>query len=333
MLTVALPIYRMKQIAWLAFEGLARQEKTPKYELLVCEEKHEYKCGNDLISKYKDRLLANGCVNIQYIELDKHVNLAKKWQIMGQCADNSSIGFVLTSADCFSHSLRLHQTNSELLNGAEWYHETKGFFFDLVIKRLIQYRHETLNSIGWKTGLNMAFATKYARNIPDTDKTSGIDNFLFQHCLSKGMKNVVEVKPAGHGVDTNSANNISHFRIRNFLNANPPFVKSDATIFDIGLPKDIAQKLYDYKLTYQIKSAPMSLYKFIKNRNVYKIGDVEPLSEAVALLFLKEEVVVPFEVDRKIEKTEYSDKQEKTVIENKEADNVPSKRKGRKPSR
>ena len=35
----------------------------------------------------------------------------------------------------------------------------------------------------------------------------------------------------------------------------------------------------------------------------------------------------------KVEKTEYSNKQDKSVIENKEADNVPSKRKGRKPNR
>ena len=34
----------------------------------------------------------------------------------------------------------------------------------------------------------------------------------------------------------------------------------------------------------------------------------------------------------KVEKTEYSNKQDKSVIENKEADNVPSKRKGRKPN-
>ena len=110
MLTVALPLYRMNQIAWVAFEGLIRQEKSPKWELIVCEEKHEYQCGKQLIKQYKDRLKKVNCIKTTYIELDEHVNLAKKWQIIGQKAKAESIGFVMQSGDCYPHKYRLHQT-------------------------------------------------------------------------------------------------------------------------------------------------------------------------------------------------------------------------------
>lgn len=318
MITVALPVYNSSQIAWLALEGLSRQEKAPKWELIICEEDHSDKCMGELIQRYRTQLISAGCVSIKHLEPDRWVQLIAKWQMIGKAADSQSDVFLLQAADCYPHPLRLYQSYKAIMNGADWYNEGKGFFFDLGIKRLIVYDH---NSMGynehWRTGLNMAFRTQYARDIPSTHLNSGIDNFLLRHCLAqKNDLSIVFEDPLSIGVDTNGANSISKFRITKFINPTPPFHPTGKNIATIGLPKDIADRLIDFELMYtNYNYQTMKKYLFIKSRNHYRRGDIHELSDVVAELYLKEGVVKPFDdqvnVTVKEDKTELITKEKK----------------------
>jgi hypothetical protein len=109
-LTVALPIWQMADIAWLPLEGLIRQEAVDfKWELIIAEER-EGAFGLEEISKYKDGLREKGCAQIKYIGLEQWTPLSKKWFSMGLGAAPTSKYFLLHGADSYSPSRRLRET-------------------------------------------------------------------------------------------------------------------------------------------------------------------------------------------------------------------------------
>ena len=337
MLTVALPTYNNKNILWLPLEGLANQIDPPKYELIIYEDGQD-NCVLDYIEKYSARLFANNCVKITLLVGKHRVSLPYKWREMGKRMDKDSLAFLLQGSDDYPHPYRLTNTYKKFHTGdLDWYDEGEFYSYDVNIKRVIKYNG--LN--GFLTGNNMALAPKYAKSIPFTTRVSGIDGFLYNHCKQVKGKELIhyrEVKPFFEdGINTNGANTISKFRQLAFINPAPPWEDTTVTL-NYLLPNYIVEKLKRVRVTSENQNYnAMEKYRFKKDRNVYKKGEVRELSEAVASLYLKEDVVEPIG-----NKVEIAEKVFTPKIDNKKLDpvkkekdvrgsNQPRKPRGRKP--
>ncbi len=232
--TVALPCYNAKNIGWIAVESLCRQDPTPyDWELIVCEEPHDKMLGADFFLSYANRLVAAGCNRIVYLSPDKWIPLSQKWRMIAQAADKNSISFIKADADCYSPKGRLEMSHQLVLEGYEWIDYTKGYFYNIPTGQMILYDAEK------KTNLSMATATSCARRLPTSKKNRHVDKWLY---YSISPKKVYRIKDLHPSVDTDGHNNISS---RNHYYDNPkyPFVVTDKKITEIGLPKDITDKL------------------------------------------------------------------------------------------
>lgn len=238
-LTVALPVYNSKQIAWLAMEGLCNQITTVDWELIIAEEQHEQMLGLDFFEAYRDRLQEAGCSNITYMHYDTWIPLPVKWRDMGEQAHQDSEVFMLQAADCYSHPNRIQQSYQAITNGYDWVDWTDGLFYNIRTCQMIQYSYKA------RTNLNMAFRTRYARQIPLSSIRKSIDGFLYTNMMALNPK----AKPYRYhglplnGLDTDGYNNISRGRARYYDQVNYPFSRTDLHITDLLLPAEVIERL------------------------------------------------------------------------------------------
>ena len=238
--TVALPCYNAKNIGWIAMESLCRQDPTSfDWELIICEEPHEKMLGKDFFASYKDRLMEAGCRRILYISPEKWTPLPQKWRAIGIAAHRHSKSFLLHAADCYSPKGRLELSHELIEKGYDWIDYIKGYFYSIHQKKLVLYDAMTLKLKKRKRNLNMAFPTKYARKLPLSDKKRLIDKWLFNCIIPKKIYRVKELYPS---LDTHGENNISK-REDSFITPKPPYTVTTKKIEEIGLPKDITDRL------------------------------------------------------------------------------------------
>ncbi len=232
--TVALPCYNAKHIGWLAVESLCRQEPTPyDWELIVCEEPHDKMLGADFFLSYANRLVAAGCNRIVYLSPEKWIPLAQKWRMIAQAAHPDSLSFIKAAADCYSPKGRLELAHQLVAEGYEWIDYTKGYFYNIPTGQVVLYDATK------KTNLSMATTTGRAKKLPLSSKKRHVDKWLYYSIAPKKVYRVSALFPS---VDTDGHNNISS---RNHYYDNPkfPFVATDKKLTEIGLPKDIAERL------------------------------------------------------------------------------------------
>jgi|7_EtaG_2_1085326.scaffolds.fasta_scaffold07036_2 hypothetical protein len=131
-LSVAIPIWKMSDIAWIAFESLINQQNIDfEWELIIAEESEEA-FGLKGIGPYKDRLKKVGCTNIKYIELSSWVPLSKKWLLMADAAAPTSQHFLLHGADSYSPSLRLKETYDIFEStGCDWVDTDHSYWYEI----------------------------------------------------------------------------------------------------------------------------------------------------------------------------------------------------------
>ena len=238
--SVGLPCYNAKDIAWLAFEGLCRQTGvTFKWELLICEEPHSLAIGREFAMQYADRLKEVGCARIVYIEMNQKVVLPTKWITIGQYISTQSMIFVMQATDCYAPAERLAVTYRRMCyRDADWLDFTHGYFYSFLHKKLILYAHNG------KTNLHMAFATRNFQHLNYHDRNKGIDNWLMKS-MRAGNKQFKLIRETGlyPSVDTDGFNSISRGRLQFYLKPVLPFKKTKFTIDEIGLPPDIVQRI------------------------------------------------------------------------------------------
>jgi hypothetical protein len=113
-ITVSLPVFKSKNIIWLALESLSRQvfDHNIYWELIICE---EYMESIEIIKSYSDRLKNINCTRIVYVNIDpiKHgvyedkFLLLEKWIYSANIATISSEIYVLMASDDYMHPTRL----------------------------------------------------------------------------------------------------------------------------------------------------------------------------------------------------------------------------------
>lgn len=240
-----MPIYKSKDIAFLAFESLCNQKTSIGWELIIAEEMDPEQLGIDFVEKYAARLRKAGCIDIKYLQYKRWIPLPRKWKDIGENADENSKVFILQAADCYSAPDRIDEAYHCIVNrNFDWVDYQNGFFYNLLTGQMIQY------SATARTNIDMAFKTKYARTIPDSTLRKGIDGFLFTH-VSKQAKIVKQLsisKPAKlDSFDTDGKNNISLKRTSFYDKVRYPFIKTKITLDDIDIPLFIKYKLINLR--------------------------------------------------------------------------------------
>lgn len=245
-LSVALPVYNSKNIAWLAMESLCNQITTIEWELIIAEDEHDNMLGIDFFESYQERLQEAGCSSITYLHYDSWIPLPIKWRDMGKQAHQDSEVFMLQAADCYSQPNRIQQSYDAIYYGYDWVDYTDGLFYNILTGQMIQYSYNA------RTNLDMAFRTKYARQIPLSSLRKSIDGFLFTNMMALNPKAKAK-RYTGlmlNGLDTDGYNNISKRRCRYYDHVTYPFMKTDLHITDLLLPDKVIEKLLTLKTTY-----------------------------------------------------------------------------------
>ena len=266
MITVGLPTWNNKDILWLPLEGLCRQETTQEWELIVMECHSFNDAGWDMIESYYPRLKEAGCKRLLYMFSDTRKPLGQKWKEMALRANGER--FMLQGADDYSYSRRIEDT-AQSMNGVDWYDQQDFWFYDLRVKKLIMFSKAFLKR--WDTGANMTVKTKVLRDMPDNNQRRGVDHFILSH--TDGT-HYTDTDMKYGGVNTNGANLISASRDMYFKAPKPPYIRTDKTIRDLGIPDDITEKLLKFDcLTRREKlKSKMIDVKFTKDYDKFRKG-------------------------------------------------------------
>jgi hypothetical protein len=243
-LSIGLPMYRSDVIGWLALESLCNQRDVEfEWEMLIIEEKEE--CfGKERLQEYIPRLQEKKCVRVEHEFIDQWVPLCKKWRMLGSKTSQTSIGFLLQAADCYSQPYRLKETHDLFLKGADWVKSPNGFFYNAISGKTVVYCGKS------RTDLNMAIRTSIVRQLPNADKKSSVDAWLYDSSMAIKRKPLVVLNNNSEhwklGVDVDGLNNISSKRAEFIRQLHYPFCKSIEKI-DQYIPKPIMDRLLAFK--------------------------------------------------------------------------------------
>ncbi len=255
LLTVALPMYRSGNIAWLALESLCRQKDISfPWELIVAEECDDA-LGEESLRNYTAPLEAVGCRRIEYIPVSEWIPLSLKWLRIAHAASSSSRYFLLHAADCFSQPYRLSNTVQLFeKHQADWVQAAQGPFYHIATRTVTVFDYSLVpdyaHSIkGWRkhpTALNMAARTEHISALPTEEVQRGVDGWIFfgiQDLLGRQL--VIawdESKYWKDGADTHGLNRISHGRGKLIQDVSPPFRPYESPEHPV-LPRDILDRL------------------------------------------------------------------------------------------
>lgn len=310
LLSVALPLYRMKPIAWLAFEGLCRQEDAGDWELIILEEV-EGSCGEEYVNLYTDGLVAAGCKTVKFYRYHEHVRLLEKWIRASQLMDVRSLGMLLQAGDDYSQKFRLRDTRKAFLDGYSWYQENTALSYNIIqqTSALLDVNDYEI----FKTGESKAISADFARAITDNGAIRGIDHYLHS-IVANGGGNIYATNPENLSMNTYGFNHLSTYR-GNFVDMlKPPFYRSYTTLEQV-VGSDIAKRLRNLQV--EVQNKDNMKIKMTTNRNVYKSGQIYDVPEEVGVLLVLEKSAEPVEVKEKMVETTYENKELKPKRKNK----------------
>jgi len=259
-LTVALPMYKSKEIAWLALESLCRQKDIDfEWELLIAEEAEEECYGLEKIKEYVPRLKQIGCVRLEYISLKDWLPLSLKWNTLADASSKTSQSFLLQAADCYAQPYRLKETHDIFKKdkNIDWVQSKKGFFYNIEGQEsaIFDHQYSIYHSPGQThpCSLNMATKTSLIKKLPRKKVKRSVDSFIFEALtLQKGTPLEVAWNSSDnwkYGFDTDGLNNISIDRGIMIKIHTPPFVALPAgERLEKYIPSDIISKLDTAKI-------------------------------------------------------------------------------------
>jgi len=234
-MTVGLPVYNGKDIAWLVMESLCRQKTHESWELVISEEKHEGQAGEDFFNSYFDRLREVNCFKIKYVVPERKITIGEKWAHVAKASSGNSKMLILCDADNYYHDGLIQLSADVYRRGHDWLATNKGFFYNFVSRKLVLYDRD------WFTGLEMAVDMKLAKKIPFREKEKMANAWVYRQTAPK--------KPFIIGREiktlcTHGFNNISGGRGRMIDELKKPFYETDKKLEYI-VPEDIAKRIQE----------------------------------------------------------------------------------------
>ena len=273
LVSVGTPTWNNSSIYWLSIESLCRQETSYPWELIVHECPSVNPIGEEYFAPYRARLKKAGCQRVVYINRGRRVDLSTKWIEIANAARGEVL--ILHDSDDYTHPLRIQKT-MELIGNNPWYDTRYAWHYCIPNKKMMLYDYQITHK-KWKTGFNIAILTSVLRNVKDPHKNSGIHKWLSGYVTKKFIDQTNYPCVATTGSNTVSINRVMHF-----TNPRPPYVKTNKTINDIGLPKDIIKRLVENKPV-----TPLEILRsyekveviFTKNYcRLYKKGEIKKIS-------------------------------------------------------
>ena len=305
-LSVALPIYQMQPIAWLAFEGLANQVDAGDWELIILEEV-EGSCGDELLELYKDRLMEAGCRQVKFVRYHEHVRLLQKWIKAAEVMSVNSLGMLLQAGDVYSQKDRLRITRQCFENGYGWVQENKSIFINLDTGKLALL--DVSGGEIFKTGDGMAISADIIRKVKDNGIVKGVDHYLFSYVEAENAK-IYSYIPDVLTLSTNGFNHLSKSRGALIEFNKPPFYGTSLKLEDL-VSNEVAERLLDLRNEIpRTKNFKEMKVRMLTNRGIYRKGEIYKVEEAVGRLFILEQSAEMVE--------EVKVKEEKQVYETKE---------------
>jgi glycosyltransferase involved in cell wall biosynthesis len=236
----------------------------------------------EFFDKYKDRLQKAGCQRIVYINRGRRLNLTTKWKEIAQAARGEVL--IMHDSDDYTHPLRIQKT-MEYIKGFPWYDTRYAWHYSIPLNKMIIYDYMVTKK-RWKTGFNIGLLTEVLRGAKDTKKNAGIHKWLSYYVKTKYVDQTMY--PC---IATTGANTVSLNRTRHFHHPSPPFVRTDKTIHEIGLPKDIVARLLknDSKSALEVHRAQDKVeVEFLRPYcRLYKKGDIKRIPWMAAERMLK----------------------------------------------
>ena len=241
LLTVALPIYRCKDIIWLVMEALCRQKNIDfDWEILSIEEQ-DGQVGIGTLSAYADRLKAIGCKRFVHWSIDKWMPLSKKWYNIAHVMSQTSLCFLLQGADDFPQPYRLKETCDIFQSGSpDWVRTPLGLFYDIASGAVALLERNGC-------GRDMAIRAELIKKLPFRDKARSVDHWIY-YSLQAAKKSSLKVfinktSRWTEGFCTAGLNNISRERSELIRKHKGPFLSYSKEQFLKDIPKDIVAKI------------------------------------------------------------------------------------------
>ncbi len=241
--TVALPLYNAKKIAWLCLESFCRQRDVNfGWELIVIEEQHDNPFGQRALEKFRGRLKEAGCERIVYIPLDEWMPLGQKWKVAVDYSSQTSECYIWSAADCYSEPKRFKKAYKYInVAGYDWVCDKLGLFYNIPTGETILYADRNNKQ---RAGLSSSTKMSLMRKLPDNDYAKKVDGFVFNAIKPQTIKNIFDdgVEDWKHGLNTDGCNNISLSRKKYYKRIKFPFESTTHQIDNL-LPKDIVDTL------------------------------------------------------------------------------------------
>ena len=243
-MSVVMPLYRAKFIAWLCFESLIRQRDIDfEWELVIMEEENDESVGYSLISSSVEKLQNVGCIKVSYWSLKDWVPLAHKIKLLtDKCSVDSKI-WTMAAADHYYPPLRLKTCYNAFKNDIDWYITQKLLHYDILTGELVVRRISPRGS-GCK-----AVRMSIAKQIEDeSTRWRGVDGWFYRACTKvKGSELLTFVDNSDnwkYGISTYGFHNISFGRGDKIKNKTSKFMSCDIALSEI-VPPEILGRLIE----------------------------------------------------------------------------------------
>lgn len=242
-MTCALPMYESIQSFWMALDSISNQKNINfGWELVIAEEIRN-RVDPEKIIAYLPKLKEIGCHCFKYLGLKSKISLSKKWLIMSQIADLSSIGFMLHASDDYNQPNRFYNTYKLFMQGADWVQTKKCLFYDIRNRKCVLFQALPRK----RTALFMSIRTNIVQKVKNKRYVNKcVDNFLMNSCLSvkRNMEIVYDedLDDWKYAMCTDGFNKISKERKGMMARKVPPFGEYKYNFKDY-FPKEFLEKL------------------------------------------------------------------------------------------
>ena len=201
--TIAMPLYKAKEIVWLALESLCNQVTDEDWELVIAEEQFDDFAGISVFKQYEKKLKAAGMVNLVYIPVFDRISLAEKWRLIAQHSAGEL--FFLQAADAYSPSDWIDRASKKMdLSQCDFYHRPNRHFYNIKNGKMVLYDSEAP-----RTHMAQVHLTENIAKLPEKKVWRGVDNYLLSSV--PGCKKKLDRSPV-EGLATDGYNVISIHR-------------------------------------------------------------------------------------------------------------------------
>jgi len=244
-LSVIMPFFRARDIAWVAFESLIRQTGVSfNWEIIIMEEATENPFGLANVKAYSKGLKRAGCAKIKYISLNQWMPLSAKWHFLIQQSDPRSGVICFHAADIYSGNKRLKNQHAVLTAGEfNWYKLGANVTYDIASNKHVKIK---MNPDRTDTCCR-ATTRELAMRLPLANIRKGVDGWTFRSLREYNIKHYIDTTDIWKGtINVNGINNITLDRGRRIREVVPPFDECCES-FANHVPADVLKKLRDAK--------------------------------------------------------------------------------------